>query len=148
MVFINLYNFDSYVSKAQYHFVLVLFEFQLRAISDQCLYNDVNDVNMHSHMYRLHVCVHAFMNMFVNASINFVPDEDEHFKVVHVSIIVLGICTLGTSILLWWLYKELVKWHSSKDEYDMKSIHLCSLFVFVYIRIYVFIYTYIHHMHM
>ena len=49
-------------------------------------------------------------------------DED---KISHYCIIVLGISTLGTSVLLWWLYKELAKHFSGKDKYDLEGAYVC-----------------------
>ena len=39
-------------------------------------------------------------------------------KVSHYCIIVLGVCTLGMSVLLWWLYK----YCSGKDKYDVEGM--------------------------
>ena len=66
-------------------------------------------------------------------------EEDEHSKLVHYSIIILGICTLGTSILLWWLYKELGKYCSGKDKYDVEGT-----IVYPYVHMYVRMRTYVH----
>ena len=53
-------------------------------------------------------------------------------KLTHYSIIVLGVSTLGTSVLLWWLYKELAKQFSGKDKYDLEgNTHLH----YIYLRI-------------
>ena len=49
--------------------------------------------------------------------------KDEHSKLVHYSIIILKISTLGTSILLWWLYKELAKCCCGKDKYDEQGMY-------------------------
>ena len=74
-------------------------------------------------------------------------EKDEHSKLVHYSIIILGICTLGTSILLWWLYKELAKYCSGKDVEGM-NVHT-YVHIFIYcknsdIRTSVPPYTYVH----
>ena len=45
-------------------------------------------------------------------------DDDEYCRIVHVSIIVLGIYTFGTSLLLWWLYTKLAKCCFSDDVKD------------------------------
>ena len=47
-------------------------------------------------------------------------DKDKHYRIVHVSIIVLGIFTCGTSVLLWWLYKNLAEF-TGKDKYDVEG---------------------------
>ena len=39
-------------------------------------------------------------------------------KVSHYCIIVLGVCTLGMSVLLWWLYK----YCSGKDKNDVQGM--------------------------
>ena len=44
-------------------------------------------------------------------------------RVVHASIIVLGVFTCGTSVLLWWLYKTLVVC-SNKDKYDVEGNYI------------------------
>ena len=54
-------------------------------------------------------------------------EEDDHSKLVHYSIIILAICTLGTSILLWWLYKELDKYCGGKDKYDVEGTIVYAL---------------------
>ena len=47
-------------------------------------------------------------------------DKDKNYEIIMaVFIIVPGIFTCGTSILLWWLYKELC---SSKDMYDVEGM--------------------------
>ena len=53
----------------------------------------------------------------------FFSEKDEHSKLVHYSIIILKISTLGTSILLWWLYKELAKHCCGKDKYDVQGMY-------------------------
>ena len=59
--------------------------------------------------------------------------EEGEDKMSHYSIIVLGISTLGTSVLLWWLYKELAKHFSGKDEYDLEGVyvHVCTCIQYV-----------------
>ena len=86
---------------------------------------------MYVHMYLLHV--YYFL-------------ED---KVSHYSIIVLGVCTLSMSVLLWWLYKKLARHFSGKDKYDLEGntrlhyMYLCSynVYVFMYVRMYVYMYN-------
>ena len=43
------------------------------------------------------MCVHLYLYV----------DDDECSRIVHVSIIVLGIYTCGISLLLWWLWTKL-----------------------------------------
>ena len=59
--------------------------------------------------------------------------DGDKSKVFIYSTTLLGILTCGTSLLLWWLYKECF---SSKDKYDVEGtcvdvrnsyIHMCSL---------------------
>ena len=49
-------------------------------------------------------------------------EDDKHYNFVKYSIIVLGVSTLGTSILLWLLYKKLIKQCSGKDKYVEEGI--------------------------
>ena len=62
--------------------------------------------------------------------INIFTEEDKHYNIVHYTTIVLAISTCGTSVLLWWLYKALVKCFSGKDKYDIEGtyihVHMCS----------------------
>ena len=51
--------------------------------------------------------------------------EEGEDRMSHYSIIVLGISTLGTSVLLWWLYKELAKHFSGKEKYDLEGAYVC-----------------------
>ena len=52
-------------------------------------------------------------------------EDDKHYNFVHYFIIVLGVSTLGTSILLWLLYKKLIKQCIGKDKHDVQGI-FCS----------------------
>ena len=45
-------------------------------------------------------------------------------KISQYSIIILGVCTLGTSVLLWWLYKELVKHFSGKEKDNIEGTYV------------------------
>ena len=67
-------------------------------------------------IYMLHMCVLFSLE-----------GED---KISHYCIIVLGVSTLGTSVLLWWLYK----YFSGKDKYDVEGTFV---FVFVHCKLYV-----------
>ena len=55
-------------------------------------------------------------------------------KISHYSIIVLGVSTLGMSVLLWWLYK----YCSGKDKDDVEGIY-----VRMYICMHYVCYTYV-----
>ena len=45
-------------------------------------------------------------------------------KISQYSIIILGVCTLGTSVLLWWLYKELANHFSGKDKDNIEGTYV------------------------
>ena len=60
-------------------------------------------------------------------------------KMSHYCIIVLGISTLGTSVLLWWMYK----YFSGKDKYDVEGMYQCSTY-FMCVCICVCMNDYIH----
>ena len=47
----------------------------------------------------------------------FIEGED---KMSHYCIIVLGVSTLGASVLLWWIYK----YFSGKNKYDVEGTYL------------------------
>jgi len=61
-------------------------------------------------------------------------DEDKYGRIVHITIIVLGILTCGTSVLLWWLYSGLTK-HCCKQ--DSEGIYMHT---YVHIHAYVSIF--------
>ena len=48
----------------------------------------------------------------------YVHTFSEKDKTAHYSIIVLGILTCGTSVILWWLYKEFC---GSKEKYKVEG---------------------------
>ena len=62
----------------------------------------------------VHACIHSYMSSL---------DKDECYRITSVSIIVLGILTCGTSVLLWWIYKRLSKCGNSKNKYSLKGIY-------------------------
>ena len=82
-------------------------------------------------------------------------DDDKRYRIVHVSIIVLGIYTFGISLLLWWLYKCTAKGFSCIVKDDSKGTYtildclgnnhlhsyMCIYVVFVYTRFCVFLYV-------
>ena len=47
--------------------------------------------------------------------------KDECYRITSVSIIVLGILTCGTSVLLWWIYRRISECGNSKKNYDLKG---------------------------
>ena len=49
----------------------------------------------------------------------------EEDKIAHYSLIVLGILTCGTSVLLWWLYKECC---GSKEKYNVEGNYVHTLY--------------------
>ena len=46
-------------------------------------------------------------------------------KLAHYSIIVLGVSTLGMSVLLWWMYK----YCSGKDKDDVEGTYVCMHYI-------------------
>ena len=61
-------------------------------------------------MYFLYMRTYTMLCIYI-----LISDDDEYCKIVHVSIIVLGIYTFGTSLLLWWLYKKFTKCFCAND---------------------------------
>ena len=47
-------------------------------------------------------------------------DEDKSYKTVQYFIILLGVLTCGTSVLLWWMFKEC---RNNKEKYNVKGIY-------------------------
>ena len=68
--------------------------------------------------YMLHMCVLFSLE-----------GED---KMSRYCVIVLGVSTLGTSVLLWWIYK----YFSGKDKYDVEGTYL-YLYLFIVSCMYV-----------
>ena len=70
-------------------------------------------------------------------------------KISHYSIIVLGVSTLGMSVLLWWLYR----YFSSKNKDDVEGTYECITYVcYVYTCVHVWMCVCMHvgmyiHMH-
>ena len=58
-------------------------------------------------------------------------DDNKYYRIVHASIIVLGVFTCGTSVLLWYLYKNLVVC-GNKDKYDVEGNYI---YVHTYIEL-------------
>ena len=59
-------------------------------------------------------------NIFMYVRMYIFSDKDEYYRIVHASIIVLGIFTCSTSVLLWWLYKNLAEC-TGRDKYDVEG---------------------------
>ena len=53
-----------------------------------------------------------------------IVDKDEEYRIAHVSIIVLGILTCGTSVLLWYLYKGIRECYNSNNKYSLKGMYV------------------------
>ena len=66
----------------------------------------------------MYTCMHVFFNV----------DKDEEYRIAHVSIIVLGILTCGTSVLLWYLYKGIGRCGNNKKKYSLKGMYVCIYF--------------------
>ena len=64
-------------------------------------------------------------------------------KLTHYSIIILGVCTLGMSVLLWWLYKKLAKHFSGKDKYDLEGTYIPTLYVAIYVHMCMYLCMYL-----
>ena len=69
--------------------------------------------------------MHTYVLYVANSTIVFEISMYIYFsekdKTAHYSIIVLGILTCGTSVLLWWLYKECC---GSKAKYNVKGMYI------------------------
>ena len=59
-------------------------------------------------------------------------DKDERCSIINISIIVLGILTCGTSVLLWWIYKGISECGDSKKKYNLEGTYIAT-----YVAIYV-----------
>ena len=72
----------------------------------------------------MYVRIIVTFNTKINVQmLHYFSEKDEHSKLVHYSLLILKISTLGTSILLWWLYKELAKHCCGKDKYDIQGMY-------------------------
>ena len=49
-------------------------------------------------------------------------DNDRQYRIAYVSVVVLGILTCGTSVLLWYLYKGISGWYNSKSKYSLNGM--------------------------
>ena len=71
------------------------------------------------------VCVHMYIHVIHMCVLFLLEGED---KMSHYCIIVLGVSTLGTSVLLWWMYKHF----SGKDKYNVEGTYICVHMLRVY----------------
>ena len=69
-------------------------------------------------LFQLHVHVFICTYMLHMCVLFSLEGED---KMSLYCIIVLGVSTLGTSVLLWWLYK----YFSGKDKYNVEGMYAC-----------------------
>ena len=62
--------------------------------------------------------------------------SDDYYKIIDVSIVVLGIYTCGISVLLWWMYKGITKCgiSSSKGTYVRTYIKCVYLRTYMHIK--------------
>ena len=72
------------------------------------------------YVHNTYVCMHVCLHTFIYVSS---LDKDECYRITSASIIVLGILTCGTSVLLWWIYKRISKCGNSKNKYSLKGIY-------------------------
>ena len=54
--------------------------------------------------------------------------SDDYYKIIDVSIVVLGMYTCGISVLLWWMYKGITKCGISSS----KGMYVHIIFTYVY----------------
>ena len=47
--------------------------------------------------------------------------KDEYYRITSISIVVLGILTCGTSVLLWWIYRRISECGNGKKNYNFKG---------------------------
>ena len=71
--------------------------------------------------------VHSYVSMS-----SFI-DKDKCCSIINISIIVLGILTCGTSVLLWWIYKRISECGDSKKKYDLGGTYIAT-----YVAIYMY----------
>ena len=64
------------------------------------------------------MCISAYVHTCYTCVLFLLEGED---KMSHYCIIVLGVSTLGTSVLLWWMYK----YFSGKDKYNVEGMYVC-----------------------
>ena len=61
--------------------------------------------------------------------------SDKYSKIINASIFVIGICTCGVSVLLWWLYEEITGCSQAKKS-NFKGMYIC-MSACAYVRLYV-----------
>ena len=59
-------------------------------------------------------------------------DKDERCSIITISIIVLGILTCGTSVLLWWIYKVISECGNNKKKYNLEGTYVAT-YVAIYL---------------
>ena len=77
-------------------------------------------IYMHTYV-ATYVCIYvcAYVQWYEHAMcIDIFSEENKSYKTVQYSIIVLGVLTCGTSVLLWRLFKEC---RSSKEKHNVKG---------------------------
>ena len=77
----------------------------------------------------MYVCMYEYIATFIHISS---LDEDECYRTTSVSIIVLGILTCGTSVLLWWIYKTISKCDNNKKKYNLKGMYVCRYLTYLH----------------
>ena len=68
---------------------------------------------MHTHIY---ICMYVCLF-----------NKDREYRIAHATVIVLGILTCGTSVLLWYLYKGISGCCNSKKKYSLKGTYVYIL---------------------
>ena len=82
--------------------------------------------------------VHAYVSLLLctfYVRINIFSEEDKSYKTMQYSIIVLGVLTCGTSVLMWLLFKGCC---TSKEKYNVKGKYTN---MYAYVRMYVATYV-------
>ena len=59
-------------------------------------------------------------------------NKDREYRIAHTTVIVLGILTCGTSVLLWYLYKGISGCCNNKRKYSLKGTYVCIYFSVCY----------------
>ena len=82
-------------------------------------------IGTYVHIYCICVNLKNYFILFIFSN------EDKNYRIVHISAILLGILTCGTSVLLWWLYKSITKC-LGKEKYDVEGTYTITC-IFTYI---------------
>ena len=91
---------------------------------------------MYRYLQLFQLYVHVFICTYMLHMCVLFSLEGED-KMSHYCIIVLGVSTLGTSVLLWWLYK----YFSGKDKYNVEGMYVCIHMLRVYVPICICMYV-------